>query len=162
MIWKHALKYPVLIVGIVLFAIFLGNPNTKDYWQKVQRRFKSSTCDVTVDRVKPKAPDHWKFSCETVQLLIIDIDHEKVVNNRMTLRQEMYRELANSLVKLGHYSNLETMSFLKVIRLNLHHPELTIESVTDGKAIVEILSKKDPKAMARMINLTVKTKEITK
>lgn len=162
MIWKNALKYPVLIVGIVLFAIFLSNPKTKDYWKKVQRRYKPSTCDAIVDKIISKVPKNWQLRCESVQLLILNIEHTKVLNNGLTLKQEMYRELANNLIRLGRLSNLETMSYLQVIQLNIHHPNLTVESVTNGKSLVEILSKKDPKAMARIIELTVKIKEIIK
>ena len=162
MIWKKALKYPVLIIGITFFGIFLSNTETKDYWRKVSRRYTPSTCDVTKDRVSPKAPSNWSFECVTTQLLIVNIDYKNKKQHNLSLRKEMFRELANSLVKLGNYSNLETLNFLKKIKLNLIHEKLTIESVTNGNAVVDLVKLSDPISIARHLKLTVKIKEIRK
>lgn len=162
MIWKNALKYPVLIIGVVTFGIFLSSEYSKDWWRKVTRRYKPSTCDVTMDRVKPKAPSNWSFDCPTVQLLVVDIDFQEVKGNKLNLRQEMYRELANNLVKLGNWSNLETMHFLKKIKMNMKHPHLTVESMTNGSAIVDLVKLTDPKSIARHLKMTVKIKEVKK
>lgn len=162
MIWKKALKYPVLIVGIVLFGLYLTNNSTKEFWRKVNRRYKPSTCDVTMDRVRPKAPANWAFECETLQLLIINVDFKEIKNNNLSLRQEMYRELANDLKKLGHYSNLETLSFLKKVKMNIINKNLEVHSMTSGQAIVELTRLSDQQSIARHLKLTVKIKEVTK
>lgn len=162
MIWRKALKYPVLIIGIIFFGIYLSDVNTKNWWRKVTRRYKPSTCDVTLDRVQPKAPDNWSFECETLQLLIVTIDFKERKGNKLSLRQEMYRELANGLVKLGNYSNLETMYFLKKIKMNIVHPGLEVHSLTTGKSIVDLVKLKDSKSIARHLKMTVKIKELSK
>lgn len=162
MIWKNALKYPVLIVGVILFGLYLSSPNTKEFWRKIDRRYKPSTCDVTKDRIQPKAPSNWSFECETVQLLIVNIDYDKKISGSLGQRQQLYMDLANYLVKLGQFSNLETMEYLRKIRMNLHTENLTIESITDGKTIVKLTNARDKKNIARLLKIGVKIKEVKK
>lgn len=162
MIWKNALKYPVLIIGIILFALYLSNSNTKDFWKKIDRRYKPSTCDVTVDRVKPKAPKNWSFNCETLQYLIVDIKYDKKLNPNLSLKQQLYYELANHLVKLGQFSNLETMSYLRKIKMNIITDQLTIESVTDGKTIVKLVNSENRRILLEHLKIGVRVKEVRK
>lgn len=158
MIWKNALKYPVLVIGLVLFVLFITDPKTKKYWEKSQRRFIPSTCDAVMDRVEPKAPNNWKFDCPGTQLLIINIS-SKDIKNAPNYRVLMYRSLANSLKKLAEYSNIETLEYLKNIEMILTHPKLTIKSKTDGQAVAGLIKLSDQADIARHLKLTVKVKE---
>lgn len=153
------MKYPVLIVGIIFFAIFVTSPKTKDFWRKINRRNIPSTCDAVKDRVEKKAPSTWSFDCPTTQFLIIDIQHNPADRNYLKLRQEMYKELANSYVKLGNLSNKETLNYLPKIHMKLIHPSLSINSQTDGQAVVELTKKKSQQDIATHLKLTVTIKE---
>lgn len=160
MIWKKALKYPVLIIGIVLFVLYLLDPKTSEYWSKHSRRFIPSTCDALVDRTEPKADDEWSFYCPGTQLLIIKIpttvsEDEKFPETRV----RMYKQLANSLVKLAQISNPETMEHLQNIKVILEHPRLKILAKTDGNAINKFLGMSDQEKIAEHLKLTVKIKE---
>lgn len=162
MIWRRALKYPVLIVGIILFAIYWNDPNTKEYWSKYNRRYIPSTCDAVKDRVEKKAPESWEMKCPTIQLLKIKIESQAKEDRPVLVRQAVYKELANSYSTLGRLSNPETLEYLKNIEVTIVNKYLSVKSKTDGKAVVEMLSKKNPKDIANHLRLTVKVKEIKK
>jgi len=158
----NAMKYPVLVIGIVMFGLFITNPKTKEWWSTVGRNRIPNTCRVIKDRVAPKAPKSWSFNCPTTKKLVIDIEYETLPKEPKNLRQILYKKLANSLTKLGGWSNLETLEFLHTLKLNINHPKLIIKSQTDGQAIVELMVKKNQIDIARHLKLTVKVKEIKK
>lgn len=158
MIWKTALKYPVLVIGIIFFGLFITDPKTKSYWTKQKRRFIPSTCDAVLDRIYPKVPDYWELKCPGTELLIVDIEYKKEASK--LLKANMYKYLANSLMKIGSYSHLETLEYLKHVQVNVNHELLSINSITDGEAISELSKMKDKKQIAGHLRLTVKIKEI--
>jgi hypothetical protein len=159
MIWKNTMKYPVLAIGVILFALFLNDPKTEKFWKNSKRRFIPSTCDAVKDRVEIKSPQTWELECPGTQLLIVKIQHDPAARSLKVLRSQMYKNLANSYANLGRFSNLETLSYLKFIELIVVHPKLTIRSKTDGQAIVEMAKLKTQSDIANHLKLTVKVKE---
>lgn len=162
MIWAKAMKYPVLIIGIILFAIFISQESTKKWWnQEVKRSRIPSTCDAVLDRVKPKSPSSWELECPGTQLLVINVNFETTANSHKEQRVMMYKEVANTLTKLAHYSNVETLEFLKHIKLILKHKNLEITSVTDGQAVAKFKYLKQKDQILQHLKLTVKVSEKT-
>lgn len=160
MIWRKALKYPVLIIGIVLFVLYLLDPKTSEYWSKHSRRFIPSTCDALVDRTEPRADDSWSFDCPGTQLLIIKIPVEEISEEKFPqTRVRIFKQLANSLVVLAQISNPETMEHLQNIKMLLEHPRLKVLAKTDGNAVNKLLELKDKEKIAEHLKLTVKIKE---
>ncbi len=160
MIWKNALKYPVLAIGVILFVLFLTDPKTKKWLKKYSGSRIPNTCRSVMEKVEKKAPDNWEMECPGTQLLKIAIEHNSRHTNILSLRPEMYKNLANSYVKLAQLSNPETLAGLKYVKMKLINEQLTIDSKTDGQAVVELLKRKTPQAIAEHLKLTVKVKEI--
>lgn len=161
MILKRTLKYPVLIVGLVLFWLFITDPATKKYFSQFNNRA-PSTCRVVQDRVAPKMPSNWNLECLNTKELVVTIKSELMPKEPKLLRSLLYKQLANSLQEFARYTNLETLEFLKIVRVNLKHENLDINAKTDGEALVQLLAKKDQSAVANHLKLTVRTKEIKK
>ena len=160
MFWKKALKYPVLIVGIVLFALYITNPKTKEYWANYDRRFIPSTCDALKDRMEKQLPDNWNLKCPGTQLLKVEVKSELRKDKYPIVRSSLYQELANSYIEIGRVANPETLSNLKNLELKIVHPQLIINSKTDGQAVVELRSKRGPEEVKNHLKLTVKVKEL--
>jgi hypothetical protein len=159
MIWRKTLKYPVLVIGIILFGIYINDPKTKIFWSKFNGRYIPNTCVAVMDRVEKKTPDYWSFECPGTQLLQISIDSQSKETKSLLIRQDVYKELANSYKTLGKYSNPETLEFLKHVEITIHHPKIGVKSKTDGQAVVDMISKKSPLDIANHLKLTVKVKE---
>lgn len=160
MIWKNALKYPMLVVGIVLFIIFLNSPTTKDYWNKHTQRFIPNACTAIESRIAKKIPSNWSIDCPGTVRLILNVNFNKKPKKKASLRSLLYRELANSYVLLGKVSNPETMANIKVIEINIIHKDVKIISKSDGQAVVELREKRTQRDIANHLKLTVRTKEI--
>ncbi len=152
------MKYPMLVVGIALFVIYLSMPETKRFWEKHFNRFVPNTCSAILDRIAKKAPTNWSLECPGTVRLVVDIQSE-IIPNQKNLRQGLYKELANNLLKLSQISNLETLENLKVIEMNLMSSQKNIHAKTDGEALVELSKKRSQKAIAQHLKLTVKVKE---
>lgn len=139
MIWKRALKYPVLIMGIIMFVIYVSDPKTKHYWKKWKTRYIPNKCDTVVERAAPKAPKSWSFHCPETQLLLIRIPYEEKTGDSFSVsRTKMYRVLANSVEELSYISNLEAINHLKTIKFTIKSDRIQLLGKTDGEAIVEI------------------------
>ncbi len=161
MLWKNTLKYPVLMIGIILFGLYLCDPNTERFWRNHKRRFIPSTCDAVMDRIIPKALVNWELDCPGTQNLFITVTHDKADRNINLLRQDMYKELANTYVNISRFSNPETLKNLRFVNVIIVHPKLKIHSKTDGQAVTELRFKKARKEIAKHLKLTVKVKEIS-
>ncbi len=162
MIWQRAMKYPVLVIGVVLFGIFLSDPKTEIWWDKVQRRYKPSTCDAVMSRTEKKTPIGWKMACPTIHKLVVDIPVMSDIKHYNQLRVIMYKSLANHLTKFSQISNPETVIRLQKLQINLVHKDLKIESITDGKSVIEFLKLKKQEDIIRHLKHTVKVKEVKK
>jgi hypothetical protein len=162
MLGKKLLKYPVLIIGIILFGIYVTDPKTADYWRKYNRRFIPSTCDAIESRISDKVDKTWSLDCPGTQLLIIKLPYEsKLAEKFPSIRRNMYKLLANSLVKLSQVSNPEAMQNLGHLKMVIEHPRLKILAKTDGEAINQFLKLKYQVDIADHLKLTVKIKEFT-
>lgn len=160
MIWKKALKYPVLMIGVILFGLFLADEKTAIWWEKANNRFIPSTCGSLVSRLDSKLPDHWKLECETKDRFLIEASFSKEFKDVNILRANMFKEIANMLYKVSYQANDETLQSLKKLVIFLNSKKITIIAATDGQAVVKIKSIKDTKKLLAHLKLTVKTKEI--
>lgn len=175
MLLKGIMKNPVLIMGIVLFGLFLSQATTKDWWTKQKRRFTPSTCDVIKDKVLKKSPDNWEIECPTTQLLILNIAFGKKAKDFKQQRIMMYRQLANNYTKFAqlantrlyyvedgkrkHYDEIESLERLQVIRINMRNELLEITSQSDGEAVSKFINIKRPEQIAQHLKLTVRVSE---
>jgi|TARA_Y100001934_G_scaffold265483_1_gene343688 hypothetical protein len=162
MIWKNAMKYPMLIVGIILFTLFLTSDPVQKYWKGHMQKYIPNTCKAIVQRVEPKVNPDWEFECPGTQRLIIKVDNSDQAVNPSQLKTLLYRKLANTYGQLAQYSNPETVAHLQIVEISIIHKQLTIFSKTDGQAIKELRAKTNPREFAAHLKLTVKVKEILK
>lgn len=175
MFGKNAMKYPALVMGIIMFVIFLSQNSTQKWLSGHKRRFIPSTCDSVKDRVNIKAPGSWSMECPTTNFLVLTIEFaEKAKDPKMT-RVLMYRELANIYSKFAHYANIpleyvednkrkvynevETLERLKDVRIILQNDQYIITSQSDGQAIAKFLDLKRKEQIAEHLRLTVKVSE---
>jgi hypothetical protein len=161
MIWRGAMKYPVLIMGIIMFILFISNEKTKIWWNQISMRYIPSTCKSIESRIKTKAPDHWKIYCSTTEDMVVKVKFkDKALDNKNT-RSMYYRALANELKTFALFANPETLVHLDSLKLYLKGKELRILAKTDGEALVRLREIKDKDIMAKHLKLTVKVKELT-
>jgi hypothetical protein len=169
------MKFPVLIMGLVMFGIFVSQDTTKIWWNKTKMRYIPSTCKSVQERVLKKAPSSWKLECSSTSFLVVTIQFNKEVKKENMLRVAMYRQIANLYKEFARYANIpleyteegkkkvyneiETLERLEKIQLNLEHPSLKITTQSDGQAVAKFLTLKRPEDIANHLKLTVKVGE---
>jgi len=162
MIWGKAMRYPVLIVGVVMFLIFINDEKTKIWWNEISLRYIPSTCITLKDRIEPKAPKHWLLKCSTTEDMILNVKFKKVPSEIKNTRALYFRALANELKTFALFANPETLKHLRSLKLILKGKALSILAQTDGEALVRLAEIKDKEMMANHLKLTVKVKELPK
>lgn len=160
MIWRGAMKYPVLITGIIMFLLFLSNEKTKIWWNEISMRYIPSTCKSLQSRMESKLPDHWKIRCANIDSLILRAKVQKDPAESSQARPLYYRILANELTSFAVMANPETLVHLKSFKLYLKGKHLKILASTDGEALVQLSRLKDKERIAEHLRLTVKVKEL--
>ena len=164
MIWNNAMKYPALIMGLIMFGIFISNPKTKKYFSKYTQSRVPNTCMTVLNRVSKKTPKSWQLDCPTDYLLQIKIKHASRHSSYLKIRPEIYKALANYHVKLMQLSNLETLSNLGLIEFKVSHPQLSVISQSEGSSVAEMakLNLRNHKELANHLRATVNIKEVRK
>lgn len=160
MIWKNALKYPVLIIGIIMFGLFLSDKKTKIWWDKVNNRYVPSTCSALLARLETKLPNDWRLQCENKDKMLIEAGFSKTYPDLNKTRAVMYLQIANMLNEVAHYANHETLQRLENLTIYLNGKKVKIIASTDGQAIIKIKEIKGEKALLQHLKLTVKTREV--
>ena len=171
MFGKNVMKYPVLIMGIMMFGIFLSQDSTKKWWEKQKTRLIPSTCKAVIDRVQKKSPSDWEMECLNTSFLRLTINFNREAKNKKLLRVAMYRELANTYSQFAQFANIalpyvegnkkkvyneiETLEHLREIQIILKHKNLQILSQSDGQAVAKFLELKRPELIADHLKLTV-------
>lgn len=158
MIWSKAMKYPVLMMGILMFSLYVSDAKTQSWWEKAKRRFVPSTCDSLLTRLEDKTPKEWKISCPTVDLLVLDYEYI-TEEPREVVRIKMYKNIANILVQFANLANPETLEDLRAFRLKINASKIAITAQTDGEAMLAYRKLKIREKIAEHLKLTVKVKE---
>ena len=175
MFGKKLMKYPVLIMGMIMFGVFLTQDTTAVWWNKVKGRYIPSTCKVLSERIMEKAPPEWEFECLSTDFLLVRVFFDKEPKKKNMLRLTMYRQLANIYKEIATlanipieyveddkkkvYNEIETLERLEHIKVVLRHPKLMIVSQSDGQAVAKFLTLKRPEQIAEHLKLTVKVGE---
>lgn len=158
MFGKNAMKYPALVAGVIMFALFLADPKTKVWWNSLGDRFIPSTCKALVDRVSPKSPENWSIDCPGTSRLVLSVESELESSNP-ELRKLMYRSMANTLKSFAVMANPETLQNLKVFEIVLKNDDFSILGKTDGQAMAKLGRINGTNQIAQHLRLTVKVKE---
>lgn len=155
------MKFPMLIVGIILFTLFVLDEHTQIWWKKYQGRFIPNTCATISSRIEATMPKNWKIECPDKDLMILTVDSE-VNKDDISFRRNLYKELANTYVVFAKISNPETLEHLIKLKINIDHPKLKIESASDGEAVIGFVKIKSQERMIEHLGATVKVKETFK
>ena len=159
MFWKNAMKYPALIAGMIMFTIFILDPKTKNWWNKMQGRYIPSTCRALADRVESKAPSEWSIECPSTSRLVLNVDFSETFQNPTQLRSAIYRSMANNLKRFALVANPETLQNLETLEVRMNNDKIQVWGQTDGQAMVKLRGINSQKEMAEHLELTVKVKE---
>jgi hypothetical protein len=155
MLWKNALKYPVLAIGILWMAIYLSDSKTVDFWNQLKYRFHPAlySCESTKQRIEDQVQRNWKLACPHSQFLLIRIEgndeilaslekrgvsdsHAAYKNlNQTDLRKLIYQRAFNNIVKFISVADQDTLESFKTVKFNYKTDRLGLLIASDGPAL---------------------------
>lgn len=161
MIWKKALKYPVLIIGVVWMAIYLSDAKTADFWTRFKYRFYPAAyvCDSIKTRITDKLESNWSLHCPHTTYLLARINGEdellKVLENQGEddpfqalrnlklddYRRLMYSRVFASVIKLITVADQDTLESLSEVKINYKTSRRGVIVQSDGQALRIIRDK---------------------
>lgn len=159
MILKSLMKNPVLMIGIILFGLFIHQVASKEKWGFLKNdRLVPTNCRAAIVRIDKHIPANWKTECEGNNLAVTIKELEKTEGD---IRALMYRQLANHMSYVSKIAMPDMLEKIDFVRFRLIHDKLTINAVTEGQYIVKLATLEDPNLIRSHLQSTVQVQEVT-
>jgi hypothetical protein len=162
MIVNSLLKKPILIIGILLMVIFIFDLRRRGIFFGRYQKLKATSCNSVLVMLNRRTPDTWKNSCKESTLTVaIQLTLPPKIKNAkdQVLRQYLYRELANNLIKIAKNSLNESLERTFSVHVKQRSQRMDIDAVTEGRFIAKLATISDPKFIAEHLKNTVHIKE---
>lgn len=151
------MKNPVLVVGVILFIVFLFDQKNRNY-PLFGGKLIPSSCRAVVVKLEKRIPANWNLKCEENNLAVT-INSNIQVNKFELIKPVLYRDLANNLIFIAQNSPQETLERVFIVRVHMEHPLLEIDAISEGKDISKFATLKDKKFIADHLQATVQVKD---
>lgn len=162
MLWNSLMKKPILVMGIIMFSLFLFNVSRKNPWGIFHNeKLISTSCRGALVRLEKKVPENWKVFCEGNNLAV-EIKEIAIPPKAANIKLLMYRQLANHMAYVARLATTDILEKVMFVRFRLTHPDLIINAVTEGKYIVKLATLENPEHIMTHLKSTVQVKETTK
>lgn len=161
MILKTLMKNPILVIGIMLFGLFVHQVAKKEGWGIFSnRKLISTSCTAALVKIDKNIPSDWKTECEGNNLAVTI--KEELSKDEKNLQMIMYRQLANHMAYIAKASQIDVLEKVTFVRFKITHPQLIINAVTEGKYIVKLATLEDPELIRSHLQSTVQVQEVRK
>jgi hypothetical protein len=162
MLWNSLMKKPILVIGIILFGLFLMQLNQKGKmgWLYNEKLI-STSCKAALVKIQRKIPGNWNVFCEANNMAV-EIQELTVPPEAKFLQSLMYRQLTNHMAYLARVSEPDILEKVYLVRFKLMHPKIEINAVTEGKFIVKLVHLESPDHIMAHLKSTVQVKETLK
>lgn len=156
------MKYPVLIIGIIMISIFLMDLKNNNRSIFLSRdKLMPTSCSAVIVKLSRRVPGHWKVECKGNDLHV-EYPVETNIPNLDTLRQAVYKDLVNNIVLATRNSPIDTLENVRQIEFTANHKTLEIKAAISGKNIIKFATMKEPKFIMDHLAATTVVKETLK
>lgn len=161
---KLLTKYPILMVGILLMALFLFQLRDKGLLESRRESMTASSCRAVGVMLNKRIPSNWSSTCKGNNLAIsinfaIDDKSYKDVEN---LKAIMYRDLANNLILIAKNSPSDSLERTDIVSVKMNHSKFEINAITEGKFLIKLSTIKSKELIKEHLKATVQVKESKK
>lgn len=162
MLWNSLMKKPILVMGIVMFSLFLYSVSQKHKWGIFHNdKLISTSCSGALVRLEKKVPENWKVFCEGNNLAV-EIREIAIPEKADNIKLLMYRQLANHMAYVARLATTDILEKVLFVRFRITHPDLIINAVTEGKYIVKLATLENPDHIMTHLKSTVQVQETVK
>lgn len=157
---KLLFKNPMLTLGIMMFGtVALGSMGILPIFDNP--KLKATPCRAALVKLERTLPMNWKASCDDNNLTVL-IQEVSIKADEPQLAQALYRQLANYLVELARASQVDILEKVFIVRLEIDHPKMTINAISEGKYVAKLASLESPQFIRDHLQQTVQVKEVVK
>lgn len=156
------MKYPVLIIGIVMISIFVLDIKNNNRSILLSRdKLMPTSCSAVIVKLSRRVPGHWKVECKDNDLHV-EYPVEANIPNLDTLRQGLYKDLVNNMVLATKNSPIDTLENVRQVEFKANHKQLEIKAAISGKNIVKFATMNEPKFIMDHLRATTVVHETLK
>lgn len=160
------MKNPVLMIGIIFAFISLSILQKKGYLNDARDRFMPTSCRAVRVKLDKRIPENWKTTCEgnnlNINIQYIPVTKKEKSIKGKVLKGLLYNELLKYLIHVAKNSPSDNLERTMIVSLRLDHPNLQLNSVTEGKFLVKLATLKDKELIKQHLIRTVQTQEVPK
>lgn len=162
MLWNSLMKRPILMMGIIMFSLFLYQVGSKEKWGIfANNKLIPTSCKGVLVGLERRIPQNWKAYCEGNNLAV-EIEEIAIPEKADNLRALMFRQLANHMAHVARISAVDILEKVLFVRFHVVHPKMTIDAVTEGKYIVKLATLENAEHIMTHLKTTVQVKETVK
>lgn len=166
MVLKSLMKNPIFAIGFLLMTIFLFQLRDKGIFSSRAQKMIPTSCKAVAVRLDKYMSPKWEMTCNENNLAIITkVDPALIkpdIKDPKELRQLMYKALANIYVSISNYSPKDSLSRTNIISVRLIHNNLTLNSMSEGRHVVNIDGLKNLENLSEHFKQTIRVQEVTK
>ena len=162
MLWNSLIKKPILVMGIIMFSLFLYQVAMKEKWGIFYNaKLIPTSCKAVLVGLEKRVPANWKIFCEGNNLAV-EIVEVAIPEEAENLKSLMYRQLANHMTFVARSTHADLLEKVMFVRFHLAHKGLSIDAVTEGKFIVKLATLENTEHIMTHLKSTVQVKETLK
>jgi hypothetical protein len=162
MLWNSLMKKPILVIGLILFGLFLMQVSNKEKWGIFHNpKLIPTSCRAALVKIEKKTPANWKVFCEGNNLAV-EIVETIIPKEASDLKVLMYRQLANHMSFIARSSQTDILEKVDFVRFKLIHPKLEVNAVTEGKFIIKLATLDSPEHIMTHLQSTVQVQDTLK
>src|SRR5688572_8088738 len=126
MLWNSLMKKPILMMGIIMFSLFLYQVASKEKWGIfANEKLISTSCKGVLVGLEKRIPQNWKVFCEGNNLAV-EIVEVAIPEKASNLKSLLYRQLANHMAHVAQISAVDILEKVLFVRFRLSHPRMEI------------------------------------
>ena len=156
LLWKK----PLLTLGVLMFgSVWLGSMGYLPILKNP--KLKPTSCRAALVRLERQVPGNWKLVCDDNNLTIV-VSEQQIKADEKELQAAMYRQMANYLVALARYSQVDILEKVFIIHMKVDHPKMEINAISEGKYVAKLATLDSPQFIMDHLKQTVQVKETRK
>jgi hypothetical protein len=164
MFLSQIIKKPLLPIGILITYLLIHNLEERGIINLSKRKeiLKATSCRAVLIKLDRRIPKSWKTNCHENNLTISIDKTLKKIKNKKSIKQYLYRELANDIIFTAKHSPNDNLERVLSVRFILNSKIMDINAITFGEDISKFYTLKNKRLILKHLKNTVHVKEIIK
>ena len=162
MMARFLTQNPFLLIGILMMVIFAATYSGRHSLRTRTEKLTPTSCRAVRVKLDKNIPANWSTECMENNL-VVEIRYPEPRDSpipKERLQETLFRELANYMKLIALESPDDNLERTDMVTVKLHHPKLTINSLTEGKFLVKLRTMNNPDMIREHLKVTTQVQEV--